>query len=215
MADNNGLYIKQMQLGQMDNFVYILVDTASNAAVVIDPAWDVGEILSQLEAHDAELQAIWLTHGHHDHTEGVAELVAATGVPVYVAEIMPDEWRPEAAELIEISDGDTLQVGALEFRVIATPGHSPDGVCFVHRNHLIAGDTLFINGCGRCDLPTSDVDAMYDSLHNKLMQLPDNTIVYPGHDYGPMGTDTMAQQKQTNPYLNVESKHQFLQRRMG
>ncbi len=215
MTDNGSLYVKQMQLGHMDNFVYILGDTGSNDAVVVDPAWNVGEILAQLEAHDAELKAIWLTHGHYDHTEGVAELVQVTGVPVYISRLMPDEWRPEGPELIEFDDGDTLMVGALDFRVMATPGHSPDGASFLHRNHLIAGDTLFINGCGRCDLPASDVEAMYDSLHNKLMALPDNTIVYPGHNYGPLATDTLGQQKETNPFLNVDSKKQFLQRRMG
>lgn len=215
MPESGNLYVKQMQLGHMDNFVYLLGDTGSNAAVVVDPAWDVDEILSQLETHGAELQAIWLTHGHYDHTEGVADLVKKTGVPVYISQRMPGAWRPEGVTLIEFDDGDTLTVGNLEFTVIATPGHSPDGSCFLHRNHLIAGDTLFINGCGRCDLPDSDVDAMYESLHGKLMVLPDNTVIYPGHDYGTLTMDTLGNQKQTNPYLNVESKQQFLHRRMG
>jgi glyoxylase-like metal-dependent hydrolase (beta-lactamase superfamily II) len=215
MAEPGNLYVKQMQLGHMDNFVYLLGDTGSNAAVVVDPAWDVDEILSQLEAHGAELQAIWLTHGHYDHTVGVADLVKKTGVPVYISRRMPEAWRPENVTLIEFDDGDILTVGNVEFTVIATPGHSPDGSCFLHRNHLIAGDTLFINGCGRCDLPDSDVEAMYESLHEKLMPLPDNTVVYPGHDYGTLTIDTLGNQRQSNPYLNVESKQQFLHRRMG
>ncbi|MCB9137276.1 MAG: MBL fold metallo-hydrolase [Caldilineaceae bacterium] len=214
------LYVKQMQLGHMDNFVYLLGDTGGNGAVVVDPAWNVGEILNQLEFHNAALQAVWLTHGHYDHTDGVTELAQAAGVPVYLPRLTPaewrrDEWRDADISLIEFDDGDELSVGALTFRVLATPGHSPDGSCFLHRNHLFTGDTLFIDGCGRCDLPASDVEAMYHSLHDVIIPLPDNTLIYPGHDYGRLTVDTLGNQKRTNPFLNAESKKQFVQRRMG
>lgn len=209
------LVIHQLQLGAYENFVYILADRVTKEAVAVDPAWDIPAIQATLGEHGYILTAIWLTHGHGDHTAGLADLVEATGVPVYISAHMPVAWRPQVARLVEFDEGDTLMVGALAFAVIATPGHSPDGTCFLHGNHLIAGDTLFVDGCGRCDLPDSDVDAMYVSLHEKLMALPDNTIIYPGHDYGARTRDTLAQQKQTNRFLRAKDHADFVRTRMG
>lgn len=209
------LVIHQLLLGAYENFVYILADRATKEAVAVDPAWDIPAIRATLEEHAYTLSAIWLTHGHGDHTAGVADLVETTGVPVYISARMPLAWRPQVAHLVEITEADTLTVGEIAFTVIATPGHSPDGTCFLHGNHLIAGDTLFIDGCGRCDLPDSDVDAMYVSLHEKLMALPDTTIIYPGHDYGARTCDTLAQQKQTNRFLRAKDQAEFVRTRMG
>jgi glyoxylase-like metal-dependent hydrolase (beta-lactamase superfamily II) len=114
-----------------------------------------------------------------------------------------------------LNDGDQLELGALHFNVLHTPGHSPGGQCFLCENHLIAGDTLFIDGCGRCDLTGSDVEAMYHSIHGKLMALPDDTIIYPGHNYGPTPTDTLGNQKRTNRFLRATGKDDFIRERMG
>ena len=209
------LALHQLQLGDYDNFVYILADTATGEAVVVDPAWDVPAILAAVQREGLTVTAVWLTHGHADHTEGVAALVAATGVPVYLSAAMPAKWRPADVKLIEFADGDVLTVGGMAFTVLHTPGHSPDGSCFRHGRRLIAGDTLFIDGCGRCDLPDSDVDAMYTSLHHTLMALPDDTIIYPGHDYGPVPHDTLANQKRTNRFLRAADRAAFVRARMG
>jgi hydroxyacylglutathione hydrolase len=215
METTSHLSLHQLQLGDYDNFVYILADPETKDAVVIDPAWDVPAILALLAEQGLTVRAVWLTHGHADHTEGVPALVQATGVPVYIAQTMPEKWRPEGVTLVEFDDGDMLSVGAISFEVLSTPGHSPDGSCFLHRNHLIAGDTLFIDGCGRCDLPDSDVDAMYHSLHTRLAALPGNTIIYPGHDYGPLTYDTLANQKRTNRFLRATAHADFVRARMG
>lgn len=220
MTTNSTLVIHQEQLGAHDNFIYVLADQTTGEAVVVDPAWDVPAIIALLEDHGYTLAAVWLTHGHGDHTNGVSALVDRYDVPVYLSGAMPAGWRPvfdagERAAIIEFHDGDTLQVGGCAFRVLHTPGHSPDGSCFLHGNQLIAGDTLFIDGCGRCDLPDSDVNAMFDSIHGRLMLLPDDTVIYPGHDYGDRPCDTLANQKQSNRFMRAADRAAFVQERMG
>jgi glyoxylase-like metal-dependent hydrolase (beta-lactamase superfamily II) len=123
--------------------------------------------------------------------------------------------RPRVSGLVEVTQKDKLSVGKIDFDILYTPGHTPGCQCFLAQGHLITGDTLFINGCGRCDLPGSDPKVMYNSLYNVLMKLPDETVVYSGHNYGPTPTDTMGHQKQTNPYLQCNSLKEFLVERMG
>lgn len=212
--------IHQLQLGRHDNFVYVLADANTGDAVVIDPAWDVPAIEALLTEKGYRLAAVWLTHGHADHTNGVSALLAGKSVPIYLSRHMPSGWRPCAESgpeltIIEFDDNETLYVGEQAFSVLHTPGHSPDGSCFLHGNQLIAGDTLFIDGCGRCDLPDSDVNAMFDSIHNRLMLLPDETVIYPGHDYGEQPVDTLANQKQTNRFMRAANRAAFVQERMG
>ena len=209
------IMIHQLEVGRHENFSYVLADPASNRAVVVDPSWDVAKILAVLGKEGYVLEAIWLTHGHQDHTNGIEELTAAHPAPIFISRQMPDKWRPRFPDVREFDDGDQLYVGNLAFTALHTPGHSPDGTCFLHRNHLIAGDTLFIDGCGRCDLPDSDVDAMYESLHHRIMALPDNTIIYPGHDYGTLTFDSLANQKKSNRFLAAPDKESFIAERMG
>ncbi len=210
----NSLRIHQLQLGPMDNFVYLLADTDRKEVVAVDPAWDAGEVLEAIDEYGYTLVGIWLTHGHDDHTNIIPELVTKRPTPVYLSQVMPEDWRPDVEPISEFEDGDTLSVGSIEFQVMHTPGHSPDGSCFYTEGHLIAGDTVFIDGCGRCDLADSDVDAMYASLQ-RVMALPDDTIVYPGHDYGNTKTDTVGGQKKTNRFMVAGSHEAFVRERMG
>ncbi len=216
MSEQDRPFLKQLPLGPMDNFVYLVGDPATHTAAAIDPAWDAAAMVDAARAAGYAITAIWLTHGHYDHTNAVADLLAAVGdVPVYLSRQMPAKWRPAAAILVELDDGDTVSVGDVRFTALHTPGHSPDGLCFLHDNILIAGDTLFIDGCGRCDLPDSDVDAMYESIHGRLMRLPDETVIYPGHDYGPKPFDTLGNQKRTNRFMLASTREAFIHERMG
>ena len=212
---DSGLLLQQLEVGPADNFLYWLGDSNTMEMVVIDPAWDVPFILQEAERLGYTVTAIWLTHGHGDHINGVAELVDARSVPVYQSRNAEDWLRPNVQGILDVDDGDTLKVGSLSFDVIHSPGHSPDGQAFLHGNQLIAGDSIFIDGCGRCDLKGSDVEAMYNSLHNKLMTLPDDTVIYPGHDYGPKPSDTMANQKKSNRFMLAKSKEAFVKERLG
>jgi glyoxylase-like metal-dependent hydrolase (beta-lactamase superfamily II) len=136
-------------------------------------------------------------------------------VPAYISQHEAVFYKPRHKNLVEIENGEILKIGGIGFKTILTPGHTPGCQCFHYENILITGDTLFINGCGRCDLPGGDARKMYDSLYNILMKLPDDTILFPGHNYGDVPCATVGQQKQTNPYLNSSSKEEFLIQRMG
>jgi glyoxylase-like metal-dependent hydrolase (beta-lactamase superfamily II) len=206
--------VHQVEVGPAENFIYFVGDPETKSMAIVDPAWDVPFILQEAERLGYAITAIWLTHGHHDHTNGVAELLENHPVPVYISRHEAPHLRPEV-DLVELEDDDTVALGPLAFRVIHTPGHSPGGQCFLHGRHLIAGDTLFIDGCGRCDLADSDVEAMYHSIHHKLMTLPDDTIIYPGHNYGPTPTDTLGHQKKTNRFMLAKTKAEFIRERTG
>src|SRR5690606_17924103 len=151
-----------------------------------------------------ELVAAFLTHHHHDHINALEPLLQRLpGIRAY-AQSAEIEFSPELeafGEKIEgVSPGETIQVGELDVRCLHTPGHSPGAQCLLAQDSLFSGDTLFICGCGRCDLPGGDPRAMFDSLHRVLGVLPDETIVYPGHDYAERPTSTIHAEKRTNPY---------------
>ncbi|MEM7128977.1 MAG: MBL fold metallo-hydrolase [Chloroflexota bacterium] len=207
--------IHQAEIGPAENFIYFVGDPGTRQMAIVDPAWDVPQIRQTAAKLGYEIQAIWLTHGHHDHTNGVAELLESHPVPVYISRHEAPKFRPDVAGIKELEDGDNLQIGNMAFQVIHTPGHSPGGQCFLYGSQLIAGDTVFIDGCGRCDLPDSDVKAMYNSIHHRVMKLPDETIIYPGHNYGPKPSDTLANQKQSNRFMLATTEERFIKERLG
>ncbi len=215
MPETSNLLVHQVEVGSAENFIYWIGDKSTKEMAIVDPAWDVPFIRAEAQRLGYTITAIWLTHEHGDHTNGVAELLESHPVPVYLSCNVAAAMRPKVDGLVELNDGDALTLGSLVFNVIHTPGHSAGGQCFRHGNQLIAGDSLFIDGCGRCDLPGSDVEAMYDSIHHKLMTLPDDTIIYPGHNYGPKPSDTLANQKQTNRFMRAATKEAFIKERMG
>lgn len=219
-----GLYLKQLQLGPMQNFVYLVGDRDTRRAVVIDPAWEVDGILSTLAADDMILEAALITHFHPDHLggdlmghhiQGAVELLArGEKIKVHVhkseAEFVPHICGLSKSDLVSTESGDTLAVGEQVLRFLHTPGHTPGSQCFLVGNNLISGDTLFIGGCGRVDLPGSDPSQMYDSLVNKLRALPDDTVLFPGHDYGGRATSTLGEEKRQNLYLRFNRLEDFL-----
>ena len=215
MKKSSLIYLKQMELGPIENFIYFLGDRQKKEIAVIDPAWDVDFLCQEAQKEQLKITSVLLTHGHPDHVNGLAKLLAKHDVPAYISTHELSVLKPHHKNLQEIKDNTKLKIGDLEIQCIHTPGHSPGGQCFLTEGHLIAGDTIFIDGCGRCDLPGSDAKQMYKSLYEKIMKLPDETLIFPGHNYGPTPSDTLAHQKQTNPYLTCHSLEEFLQERMG
>lgn len=218
------LYLKQLLLGPMQNFVYLIGDTDTRRAVAVDPAWDIDAILRTLAEDDMTLEAALITHFHPDHIGGglmghhipgaVELLERGEKIKVYVhkaeADYVPRVCGLSRTDLTLSESGDELAVGAHRIRFVHTPGHTPGSQCFLVDNNLVSGDTLFIGGCGRVDLPGSDPAQMYDSLVNKLRALPDDTVLYPGHDYAGRPTSTMAEEKRRNLYLRFERLEDFL-----
>jgi hydroxyacylglutathione hydrolase len=203
MSETSDLYFAQLPVGEMANLAYLIGSRAERKAFVVDPAWNVGGLLAQAARDDVEIVGALLElqpvpiHANKHEVEG---LIKVTGV--------------SENELVAHESGDLLKIGGVGIRLIHTPGHTPGSQCFLveeskQSGHLVAGDTLFLNGCGRVDLPGSDPRAMYESLET-LKRLPDDTILYPGHLYSPEGHDVMGEQKRTNPYLRAASVEVFL-----
>jgi glyoxylase-like metal-dependent hydrolase (beta-lactamase superfamily II) len=206
---------KQMEIGPMENFQYFIGDERTKEIAVVDPSWDVDYLCGEAKKNGYKITAVFLTHGHPDHTNGVAQMVKRHPVPVYISKHELGILKPRVKNLIEVNDREKLKTGNIEWECFHTPGHSPGCQLFKHDDILIAGDTLFIDGCGRCDLPGSDPKRMYYSLYDVVMKMPDSTMIYPGHNYGPAPFATLASQKKTNPYLTCKSMEEFLSQRMG
>jgi glyoxylase-like metal-dependent hydrolase (beta-lactamase superfamily II) len=216
------LYVRQLELGPMQNFVYLIGDPATRQCVVVDPAWEIDTILETVERDGMELGGALVTHTHQDHVgghlfghdiPGIEQLLAHARVKVYVHRAEREFLRGMGSDLVPVDGGDTLPVGRHALTFLHTPGHTPGSQCFLVDGRLISGDTLFIQSCGRTDLPGSDPGEMYLSLTQRLGALPDATVVYPGHNYGGEST-TIGAEKRGNPMMRFASMGEFL-RAMG
>jgi hydroxyacylglutathione hydrolase len=214
------LYLKQMELGPMQNFVYLIGDPQTRECVVVDPAWEIDEIMATAAADSMRVQGVLVTHTHQDHVgghlfgfdiPGVEELLAKTPAKVYVHKAERAFLRGFGSDLVPVEGGESVQVGRITVTFLHTPGHTPGSQCFLVDGRLVSGDTLFIRSCGRTDLPGSDPKEMYDSLTRRLGALPDDTVVFPGHNYGGVST-TIGQEKRHNPMMRFASMAEFLQR---
>jgi len=215
---NETLYLKQMELGPMQNFVYLIGDPETRECVVVDPAWDIDAILNTVAADGMRLRGALVTHTHPDHVgghlfgfdiPGVEDLLVKAPAKIYVHNAEREFLRGFGSDLVKVDGGDTVQVGRVTVTFIHTPGHTPGSQCFLVDGRLVSGDTLFIRSCGRTDLPGSDPKEMYHSLTQRLGALPDDTVVFPGHNYGGTAT-TIGDEKRQNPMMRFPSMNDFL-----
>jgi hydroxyacylglutathione hydrolase len=209
------VYLKQVELGPMANYVYFVGDPHSREVAVVDPAWEVDRIVDMAQQQDLTITKILVTHSHFDHINGVEALLNQTKAKVYINKVEAEFMKAVWSELVKVDSGDTTRVGDVDLTFLHTPGHTPGSQCFLVRNHLISGDTLFIGACGRCDLPGSSPEDMYDSLTRRLATLDDRTLVFPGHNYAARPYSTIGDEKRFNPYLQFQSLQDFLRRGMG
>jgi hydroxyacylglutathione hydrolase len=212
------LYLKQMELGPMQNFVYLIGDPATRECIVVDPAWEIDTILATAAGDGMRIKGVLVTHTHQDHVgghlfgfdiPGVEELLEQVPAKVYVHTAEREFLHGFGSDLVRVDGGDTVEVGRMTVTFIHTPGHTPGSQCFLVDGRLVSGDTLFIRSCGRTDLPGSDPEEMYYSLTQRLGALPDDTLVFPGHNYGGMVT-TIGDEKRQNPMMRFPSMTDFL-----
>lgn len=231
---NDRLYFRQLLSGtdfaaqdqmaqQMVNFVYLIGDTQTRECIIVDPAYAVHEIAEIVETDDMNLVGALGTHYHPDHVggkmmgwniEGISSLLERKEVPIHIQK-SEMEWVTKttgvsSTHLTAHEGGDVVQVGEIAITLLHTPGHTPGSQCFLVDGKLVSGDTLFLEGCGRTDLPGSNPEDMYDSL-NMLATLPNDTIVYPGHRYSDPAFLAMGQVRETNYVFKPTSKEGWLQ----
>jgi hydroxyacylglutathione hydrolase len=218
----NAMYLKQMELGPMQNFVYLVGDPVARQCVVVDPAWEIDTIVDTAAADGMTIVGALVTHTHQDHVggsleswgmpgriPGIEELLGRVPLKVYVHKAEREFLRGLGSDLVKVDNHDTLPVGRMTLTFLHTPGHTPGSQCFLVDGRVISGDTLFINSCGRTDLPGSDPQEMYYSLTQRLGALPDDTVLLPGHNYGG-DTSTIGRQKRENPFMQFASLRDFL-----
>ena len=233
MSDDR-LYFRQLLSGrdfaptdgvaqQMVNFVYAIGDRETGEAVLVDPAYDVGGLLDLVEADGMRCVGVLATHYHPDHVggsmmgftiEGVSELLERVTVPIHVqsdeAEFVRTVTGITDSDLVSHRSGDRLSVGSVAIELIHTPGHTPGSQCFLVDGRLVAGDTLFLEGCGRMDLPGADAGQMYESLTQRLAKVPDDAVLYPGHRYSVESSATMGVTRERNVVFRPTDRDQWL-----
>lgn len=197
------MIVRQLAVGPMQNFVYLLVDESTREAMVIDSGWEIAPILQAVSEERAKVKYVVATHGHFDHISTIDELAKNLG-----AESVAHTESSNPHD-VSVKDGDVLRIGKTDVKVLSTPGHSKDGICLYDGQNLFTGDTLFIGNCGRTDLVDSSARNLYDSLHEVIMKLPPGTVIYPGHDYGEVPSRTLGEEKKRNLVLLAPSFEDF------
>jgi len=230
---NDHLYFRQLKsgvdfaigdalAGQMANFVYLIGDRQTRECFVVDPAYGVDDLVAVAAQDDMTVTGVLATHYHPDHVggsmmgysiEGIARLLELGDIPIHVNR-HEQPWVERTTgvsgdNLVAHEGGDTINVGDVKITFVHTPGHTPGSQCFLVNGALVSGDTLFLDGCGRTDLPGSDPAMMYESL-TTLNQLPSNTVIYPGHHYSAPPSETLEQIRQHNFVLKPMNREQWL-----
>ena len=206
--------IDTLKLGPMENFVYLIHDHASGRVAVVDPAWEPEAILAWAREKNLRITDILLTHSHDDHTNAVDAVLAQHDASVHLLKDEAKFWGHGRDSLTQHHGGDVIALGNTHVDILHTPGHTPGSACYRIGNNLIAGDTLFVFGCGRCDLRGGDAHQLYGTLRRLRTELPASTLILPGHDYADRAVSSMQEQIDGNPFFHFENPADFVQYRM-
>ncbi len=206
--------IHALELGPMENFVYLIQDQASGRAAVVDPAWDVPQVLELARRQGVRITDILLTHSHHDHINGIEDVLQEYDAQLHLLKAEAKFWGHHLDLPSLHHGGDVIPLGETDITVLHTPGHTPGSACYQIGDNLITGDTLFVFGCGRCDLRGGDPEQMYHTLKDMQRELPASTLIHPGHNYAEKETSTMAEQVEGNPFMHFDDLNRFITYRM-
>jgi hydroxyacylglutathione hydrolase len=206
--------IHALELGPMENFVYLIEDRATGRAAVVDPAWDVPQVQALAAQRGLRITDILLTHSHHDHVNGIEELLLASDAQLHMLKSEAQFWGSHLDLPTLHHGGDRVALGETEIEILHTPGHTPGSACYRIGDRLITGDTLFVFGCGRCDLRGGDPEQMFHTLRDLKRSLPKQTLILPGHNYAVKAASTFEEQVEGNPFLHFEDLGRFVHYRM-
>lgn len=207
LAPASGARILQVGVGPMSNFTYVIADPDSKKCSIVDPSWDLDRVYALVDESGCAPRHIINTHHHFDHTMGNEAAAARTG-----ADIVRHKASPIGGD-VTVADGDVIELGPrTRLEVVHTPGHSADSICLVMpmQGCVLTGDTLFVGGCGRVDLPGGSARDLYRSLFFVLGRLAGSLRVYPGHDYGPEPVSTLERERRTNFALQPRTEDEFV-----
>jgi hydroxyacylglutathione hydrolase len=193
----------QIPVGPMQNFAYLVEDERSREALAIDSGWETEPIVKRASGERMRVKYVCATHGHYDHVKTLGLLASELGAETVAFE------GSDVGPKVSVLDGDVLRLGESDMKVIHTPGHTEDSVCYYDGNHLFTGDTLFIEAWGRTDLAGGSAAKLFSSLHEIIMALPDSTVIYPGHDYGSVPFRTLGEEARKNPALRARTLAEF------
>lgn len=196
--------VHQILVGSMQNFAYVVEDEDTSEGIIIDPSWDLDKIEEVINRNNLKIKYIVNTHHHFDHTLGNEAMANSTG-----AKIIQHE-DSDLQNDITVKDGDVINFGNSELRVLHTPGHSKDSICLIGDGKIFSGDTLFVGNCGRIDLPGGSAKDLYHSLFDILYSLDDDLTLYSGHNYGPAVISTIGREKNTNLVMQKRTEKEFL-----
>jgi glyoxylase-like metal-dependent hydrolase (beta-lactamase superfamily II) len=196
--------VHQIQVGNMQNFTYVVEDEDTDEGIIIDPSWDLDQIEQVIKRNNLKIKYIINTHHHFDHTLGNEGMLKFTD-----AKIIQHE-KSELKHDIAVKDGDMIEFGNSKLTVLHTPGHSKDSMCLIGDGKIFSGDTLFVGNCGRIDLPGGSAKELYHSLFDVLYSLNDDLVLYPGHNYGHSSTSTIRQEKITNLVMQKRTEQEFV-----
>lgn len=206
--------IHALELGPMENFVYLLVDEDTKSAAIVDPAWEVDVIIAEAKYLGIKITDVLLTHSHNDHINGLGGLLKDYDAQIHILKSEADFWGENLSEPKLHYGGDTIKLGKTEIEVMHTPGHTPGSACYRVGSDLITGDTLFVFGCGRCDLHGGDPEQMYSTLKRFKNDLPTDIVIHPGHNYAVQKSSTLKQEIDGNPFMHFTEIDQFVRYRM-
>jgi len=211
IVDNDRYSIDSLELGPMENFIYLFTDKSTQRSAVIDPAWDVPKILALAKDKGVKITDILLTHSHPDHINGIDGILEHYDAQLHLLNAEAKFWGESLAHPALHHGGDNIKVGDSEIKILHTPGHTPGSACYQIDDNLITGDTMFVFGCGHCTLG-GEPNTLYDTL-SKLKKMPGDTLILPGHNYAEKSTSTMHEQCEGNPFLHFDNAEDFVEYR--
>jgi glyoxylase-like metal-dependent hydrolase (beta-lactamase superfamily II) len=198
------MILEQISTGGDRNFGYFIAEKEEGPAAVIDPSGRPDLFSDLLERNKCRLRYVILTHSHYDHSGGAENLIRRNSA------LLVAHRHADCTVDMAVEDGAVLELGSLRLEIIHTPGHTEDSICVLCQGNLFTGDTLFVGKVGGTDLGHG-ASMEYESLHRKLMTLPEETRVYPGHDYGAASSSTIGLEKETNPFILCRSFEDFVE----